>query len=147
MLCPEIWNFKPPVHNFSISSGSKESHPKVLSQIDNHYFNHSVTVCLPDTVLVPENLNTTLIKDGSYYRVSKFPVHKFLDKQFIEAFVKSGRLTALSIETCIDTDDCAAVTPSGHLVLNLLKETYQTLGLEGAQSKFSTERYVMCEST
>lgn len=56
----------------------------------------------------------------------------------------SGELTALSVGTCIDTDDCAAIIPSGHLVLNLTKETFQSLGLEGSQSAFTTERYGKC---
>lgn len=31
----------------------------------------------------------------------------------------------------MDVDDCVAVTPCGHLILSLNKETYQTIGLEG----------------
>lgn len=53
----------------------------------------------------------------------------------------TGQLWALSTDTHIDTDNCAAITPSGYLVLNLDKETYQTFGVEGTQSQFSTERY------
>ncbi|KAG8319420.1 Ribonuclease P protein subunit p40 [Homalodisca vitripennis] len=102
-----------------------------------------VTVILPDTVLVPEELNTALTKDSEYYKVDQLPIHRFLDKQFINFFVKSGQLFALSVGTQLDTDDCAAATPCGHLVLNLRKDTYNTLGLQGTQSKFSTERYAV----
>lgn len=42
----------------------------------------------------------------------------------------------LSIDTRIDTDDCLAITPCGKLILSLLKETYQELGLEGKLSHF-----------
>ncbi|XP_054284120.1 ribonuclease P protein subunit p40-like isoform X3 [Macrosteles quadrilineatus] len=143
MLSPEIWNFKPPKHNFSTLLGTKELSSKVSSEISKHHFNHSVTVVLPDTVLVPKAINSTLINDCIYYKVVGFSVHKLLDKQFIESFINKGELTALSVGTCIDTDDCAAIIPSGHLVLNLTKETFQSLGLEGSQSAFSTERYVV----
>uniref|UniRef100_A0A1B6GZ19 Uncharacterized protein n=1 Tax=Cuerna arida TaxID=1464854 RepID=A0A1B6GZ19_9HEMI len=143
MLSPEIWNFKPPKHNHVVLKGSSETCGKFKKIIDDHYFNHSVTVILPDTVLVPEELNTVLTKDSEYYKVDQLPVHRFLDKKFIDFFVKSGRLFALSVGTQLDTDDCAAVTPCGHLILNLRKETYNTLGLQGEQSRFSTERYVV----
>lgn len=60
--------------------------------------------------------------------------------------VLTGQLWALSTGTHIDTDNCAAITPSGYLVLNLDKETYQTFGVQGTQSQFSTERYGKCPS-
>jgi ribonuclease P/MRP protein subunit RPP40 len=48
-----------------------------------------------------------------------------------------GLLTVLSDGTHIDTDDCVALTPTGHLVLSLNRQTYQELGLEGKPSFFS----------
>nr|CAD7445584.1 unnamed protein product [Timema bartmani] len=55
-----------------------------------------------------------------------------------------SRLTVLSENTSIDLDDCAALTPCGHLVLSLSRETYQKLGIEGKPSFFcakSASRY------
>lgn len=43
-------------------------------------------------------------------------------------------MTALSLGTQIDIDDGVAVTPSGHLLFSLCRETYQTLGIEGKPS-------------
>jgi hypothetical protein len=51
-----------------------------------------------------------------------------------------GHLTILSDGTNIDTDDCVALIPSGHLVLSLNRQTYQELGLEGKPSFFSRSK-------
>lgn len=51
-----------------------------------------------------------------------------------------GHLTIQSDGTNIDTDDCIALIPSGHLVLSLNRQTYQELGLEGKPSFFSRSK-------
>ena len=45
-------------------------------------------------------------------------------------------MTLLTIENKIDTDNSVAITPTGHLILSLLTEDYQKLGLEGKASFF-----------
>jgi ribonuclease P/MRP protein subunit RPP40 len=54
--------------------------------------------------------------------------------------LNTGHLTILSDGTNIDTDDCVALIPSGHLVLSLNRQTYQELGLEGKPSFFSRSK-------
>lgn len=46
----------------------------------------------------------------------------------------SGELTALSIDTLLDIDDCAAVTPKGFLVLSLNNDTFLKLGVDKGPS-------------
>lgn len=58
-----------------------------------------------------------------------------------------GKLTALSVGTRIDCEDCVLVTPEGDLVLSLVKDTYQKLGVEGKVSQFHKKtkaRYGEC---
>lgn len=45
-------------------------------------------------------------------------------------------MSLLTIENRIDVDNSIAITPTGHLILSLLKEDYQKLGLEGKVSFF-----------
>lgn len=47
-----------------------------------------------------------------------------------------GKLTALSVGTRIDCEDCVLVAPDGDLVLSLAKDTYQRLGVQGKVSQF-----------
>ena len=51
----------------------------------------------------------------------------------------SGKVHALSYGTSIDSNDCVAILPTGTLILNLTKDTFQELGLEGRASLFGNE--------
>lgn len=58
----------------------------------------------------------------------------------------SGSFSGLSVDTRIDIDECAAVSPGpdAQLVLSLGKDVFQTLGFEGKVSDFtqkSRDRY------
>lgn len=46
---------------------------------------------MPDTLLVPEYLNTALVEDSIYYKIENIPIHKFIRSSFIDLFVKKGR--------------------------------------------------------
>lgn len=147
MLCPEVWNFSPPASSFKFKRGRlNEVKTQCTNLIDFHYFNHLVSVVLPDTINVSEVITDSLNDDCEYYEVEDIHVSHLINKEFIEAFVKKGHLTVLSNGTNIDTDDCVALTPSGHLFLTLNRQTYQELGLEGRPSFFSRSkpnRYVV----
>jgi ribonuclease P/MRP protein subunit RPP40 len=67
-------------------------------------------------------------------------VHVLSDVHFDSSVFNIGHLTILSNGTNIDTDDCVALTPSGHLFLSLNRQTYQELGLEGKPSFFSRSK-------
>lgn len=70
--------------------------------------------------------------------VKNVPLHQLVDKEFVEAFVKIGQLHILSHQTHIDTQDCVALIPTGHLILHLTKDTYEQLGLEGKPSRYAS---------
>ncbi|CAL7943331.1 unnamed protein product [Xylocopa violacea] len=145
MLSPEIWNFKPPQHHFSIEKNDYKR-TNIPDTVKLHYFNHSVSVILPDTVRIPDELQTCISEDSDYYRVNGLNVSELINKEFIEAFVKKGELTLLTIGNKIDLDNLVALTPSGFLVLSLVTEDFQKLGLEGKGSFFDRKvhtRYVV----
>lgn len=49
---------------------------------------------------------------------------------FLFFFIFLGHISILSIDSCIDLDNCLSVI-DGKLILSLDKESYQELGLEG----------------
>ncbi|CAG2054159.1 unnamed protein product [Timema podura] len=148
MLSPEVLNFSPPSSHANLKKlNNKENSAHLNTIIDSHYYNHLVSVVVPDvgTTALPETITDALVEDCDYYKVENINIKELTNKDFIEAFVKKGRLTVLSENTSIDLDDCAALTPCGHLVLSLSRETYQKLGIEGKPSFFcpkSASRYV-----
>ncbi|XP_043259735.1 ribonuclease P protein subunit p40-like isoform X1 [Colletes gigas] len=145
MLSPEVWNFKPPQHHFSIEKRDyKETDPPNI--VGSHYFNHSISLVLPDTIRIPDELRTCISEDSDYYRINAINVFDLINKEFIEAFVKKGELNLLTVDNKINVDNSVAITPSGHLILSLLTEDFQTLGLEGTVSFFDRKvhtRYVV----
>ncbi|KAK7794642.1 hypothetical protein R5R35_004434 [Gryllus longicercus] len=139
MLCPEVWNFPPPaaVHQFKRGNFAKDS--TACDKIINlHHFNHLISVVLPNTSSVPDSLTSLLDVDSDYYKIQKVNISEFVNKEFIESFVKEGHLTVLSDSSRIDLEDCMCITPNGQLVLNLVRETYLELGLEGTSSAVSS---------
>ncbi|XP_076181767.1 ribonuclease P protein subunit p40 [Ptiloglossa arizonensis] len=145
MLSPKVWDFKPPRHHVSIEEKDYKTTdtPKI---VESHYFNHSISLVLPNTLKTPDELRTCISEDSDYYRINAVNVFDLINKEFIEAFVKKGELSLLTIENRIDVDNSIAITPTGHLILSLLKEDYQKLGLEGKVSFFDQRvhtRYVV----
>ncbi|XP_052122700.1 ribonuclease P protein subunit p40 isoform X2 [Frankliniella occidentalis] len=131
MLAPEVWAFDPPASTLKVVQGTVESCKDVQDLIKSHPLNHFVSVVLPDTPQVPQDILEVLSSDNEYYKVIDIPAHELVEKEFIDAFVKRGQITALSIDSLVDLDNCLSLTPDGHLVLSLIKESYQELGLEG----------------
>ncbi|XP_033230814.1 ribonuclease P protein subunit p40-like [Belonocnema kinseyi] len=145
MLCPEVWDFKAPQHCFTIEQGQIQP-SNSPSIIKTHYFNHSVSVVLPETIDVPEEIQSSLVDDKDYYRIHDLYTHELVNKEFIEAFVKKGELSLLAVDRKIDCHDTLAIIPAGHLILSLTRSTYQTLGLEGKPTYFDRKfpsRYVV----
>ncbi|KAJ1519898.1 hypothetical protein ONE63_004138 [Megalurothrips usitatus] len=130
MLAPEVWAFDPPSNKLKIVEGSLDSCEEIERTIVSHPFNHLVSVVLPDTLQVPHDILDALSADNEYYKVSNISAHEFVEKEFLDAFVKRGHITALSVDSCIDLDNCLSID-GGQLMLSLNKESYQELGLEG----------------
>ncbi|KAM0731745.1 Ribonuclease P protein subunit p40 [Formica fusca] len=141
MLCPETYDFKPPRHYVSVDKRdfTKTDIPSVM---DTHYFNHSISVVLPDTVTVPDTLRNCLSEDTDYYRINALRACDLLNAEFIEAFIKKGEVSLLTIENKIDLQNSICVTPTGYLLLSLVTEDYQALGLEGKASSFDRKPHI-----
>ncbi|XP_078038706.1 uncharacterized protein LOC144470966 isoform X2 [Augochlora pura] len=135
MLSPETWNFKPPQHYFSTQKRDFKR-TDIPDIVKSHFFNHSISLVLPDTVRIPDDLQSCISEDSDYYRVNAVNVLDLINKEFIEAFVKKGELSLLTIGNKIDVDNAIVITPTGHLILSLLTEDFQILGLEGKASFF-----------
>ncbi|XP_073987735.1 ribonuclease P protein subunit p40-like isoform X1 [Rhodnius prolixus] len=133
MLAPDICNFKLK-HTHNTFSKCVLNGDQLDDIMAKHSFNHCVCAVFPDTLNLPADLNECFSSDTEYYKVSNLPVSEFVDNVFIEAFVKRGELTALSIDTLLDIDDCAAVTPKGFLVLSLNNDTFLKLGVDKGPS-------------
>ncbi|KAK3922390.1 Ribonuclease P protein subunit p40 [Frankliniella fusca] len=131
MLAPEVWAFDPPASCLKVVQGTLESYKEVENVVKSHPANHFVSVVLPDTPQVPQGILEALSSDNEYYKVSEIRAHELVEKEFIDAFVKRGQITALSINSQVDLNNCLSLTPDGHLFLSLTKESYQVLGLEG----------------
>ncbi|XP_049822266.1 ribonuclease P protein subunit p40-like [Aethina tumida] len=138
MQCPEVWNFKEPETIFK-SHVVDPDDKSCFSKIRSFHYNHLASVVLPDTLRVPQSLTDTLNTDCDYYKISELNAADLVNEDFLTCFVKSGQLTLLSINTRIDCDSCLCITPLGHLILNVDKETYQALGLEGKVSHFHSK--------
>ncbi|XP_058806286.1 ribonuclease P protein subunit p40-like [Phymastichus coffea] len=143
MLCPEVWHFKAPRHHFEChdtlgqeAEAETKSRNRLTNTIKAHYFNHSVSVVLPNTNGIPERFNESVLEDSDYYRIDGLRAVELVDKEFIESFVKKGELSLLAVERRIDVDNSAAISPSGHLLLSLSRDRYQRLGIEGRPTAF-----------
>lgn len=60
---------------------------------------------------------------------------------FQKKYYFSGELTLISIKNKIDVDNVIAITPSGQLILSLLRSTYQKLGIEGTPTFFERKNF------
>ncbi|PSN57584.1 hypothetical protein C0J52_00532 [Blattella germanica] len=92
MLCPEVWSFSPPDCHYKFNRGSfsKEESNKCSDLIDFHFFNHLVSVVLPDAINVPEIIKDSLNEDCDYYKVENLQICELVCMEFIEAFVKKA---------------------------------------------------------
>uniref|UniRef100_A0A1Y1NIQ9 Uncharacterized protein n=1 Tax=Photinus pyralis TaxID=7054 RepID=A0A1Y1NIQ9_PHOPY len=143
MISPEIWHFKAPNSLVKVEKGNI-SKGNCLNIVQKLPYNHLVSVVLPDTLRVPQNLFDLLKADCEYYKVSNIGLEELVNINFINSFVGKGTLVSLSINRRIDCEDCACVTPNGLLLLSLTKESYETLGLEGRASRYTVkQRYIV----
>ncbi|KAK5646843.1 hypothetical protein RI129_005307 [Pyrocoelia pectoralis] len=144
MLSPEIWNFKAPDSLVKVEKGNIVNN-NCFNTIQKLHHNHLVSVVLPDTLRVPQNICETLKNDCEYYKISNVGLDELVNINFINAFVRKGIFISLSINERIDCDDCMCITPNGFLLLSLTKETYESLGLEGTPSHYynTKQRYVV----
>ncbi|KAL9933808.1 hypothetical protein V8E36_007466 [Tilletia maclaganii] len=144
------------------SDGSEEADARCLRNIRSHIFTHALDVILPlpgiDSNEVEDPLALLQSRDSALaallqqvgsskshpFYVAKVPLALFLNPEFVTGFIRNGSLTALSIHpsqssssTAEDpAQDTVALDGLGILHLSLSRETYQTLGLVGRESRF-----------
>ncbi|KAL5022437.1 hypothetical protein ScPMuIL_001592 [Solemya velum] len=120
------------------SSSFKDENSRHKRVIMDHSLNYSVSLTLPVSTLPCSVTNP--VQEGKSYIVH-LPLVELISIDFIEAFIKAGKLSLFSHSTRIDTDNCIAILPTGQLVLNLTKDAYQILGLEGKPSLFTKKNH------
>ncbi|KAK3603401.1 hypothetical protein CHS0354_009381 [Potamilus streckersoni] len=110
-----------------------------LQHITDHYFNYSVETMLPGCGILPLDIQMPLTEVEAFvsYMV---PLAQIIRPDFLEGFVRRGKLHILSHGTQIDTQDCAALLPTGMLILNLTKDSYEQLGIEGKVANFGDRK-------
>ncbi|KAK6185951.1 hypothetical protein SNE40_008078 [Patella caerulea] len=120
-----------------------KAHEKV---VEKQNFNYSVSLILPAIEKPNVNWIKKLVETESY-QIKNVPASLLVEEEFLGGFVRNGSLHLMSNKTHIDTDNCLALLPSGVMVLNLTKDTYESLGLEGKPSQYclrkKTMRYVV----
>ncbi|XP_018597238.1 ribonuclease P protein subunit p40 isoform X1 [Scleropages formosus] len=115
----------------------KSRHDKHVSQ---HYFNYKVSVFIPHCGVPPSSLSDAMRRFTRFYLVREVPVFELLGEECLEKTVRTGRFYALSYKTRIDQDDVVALLPTGQLILSVVKDTYEQLGLEGRPSQYAHKR-------
>lgn len=123
----------------SLSDFDGQKKNRNAANILDHYFNHGITLVIPGENTIPQYVRDSF-SDVFSYRLSQLPVYRLLEIPFISAFVKKGSVHLLSSDTKLDTQDCAAVTPTGFLLLHLTKDTYQELGLDAVQQTYQQKK-------
>uniref|UniRef100_A0A5F9CKY4 Ribonuclease P/MRP subunit p40 n=1 Tax=Oryctolagus cuniculus TaxID=9986 RepID=A0A5F9CKY4_RABIT len=104
-----------PQHFLScVMSSFHDPRPRHRHFVETHYYNYKVSFLIPECALLPKELKSLVTELGPYYLVKNLPLHEFITPEFINTFVKKGKL-----------------------ILSLDKDTYEETGLEGHPSKYS----------
>uniref|UniRef100_A0A0A9VVU6 Ribonuclease P protein subunit p40 n=1 Tax=Lygus hesperus TaxID=30085 RepID=A0A0A9VVU6_LYGHE len=126
---PNVSKFKPHPVRVKFCEARMDC-PVIRDTIRSHPFNHSVWLLFADTLAVPPDIREVLNVDTTYYKVVNLPLFRLVEKNFIEAFVKTGETTCLTIGTHLDCEHVFAVTPDGHLILSITRTQFLDLGIE-----------------
>lgn len=131
MLCPEVTNFPPP--KVMSSCSRSEDLDSVIDNVKRNNFYKSVIITCPDELHTPNSIEEIITEDNEYYKMYNCPITEFIVPNFIQNFVKNGKLHCLSAERNCVTQNCVAITPDGVLTLHLFEYVFQTIGLEGTK--------------
>uniref|UniRef100_A0A182R1F7 Uncharacterized protein n=1 Tax=Anopheles farauti TaxID=69004 RepID=A0A182R1F7_9DIPT len=129
MLCPELWSFPVPTYKVTKSENATRQVGRIRKITDAQQLNSSVSIVIPgNEPLCLQGLEEDLSVDTcTIYRVHRLPVLQLLAKPFVEAFVKRGKLYAISINTSLETDDTASISAAGMLTMSIMRETYERI--------------------
>ncbi|RHZ56987.1 hypothetical protein Glove_395g26 [Diversispora epigaea] len=120
----------------STTKSQNSRHEKIILE---HPFNHQMELLFP-TVLSSQQIMDQFSKDPFFFYKANIPLSYFIDRTFINTYVKGGCVRALSLSEGIDISNVISLDESGTLILNLTKDTYEQLGLTGKPSKYGTSR-------
>ncbi|XP_056642250.1 ribonuclease P protein subunit p40-like [Diorhabda sublineata] len=143
MEIPEVYNFL--ARDSLLTVEKFEGHlPFNNITINNFHYNHLVSI------ITPEEIDISKIKSdletGIYYMIHDLQLQELTNIEFISSFIRNGTLTLLNVDERIDCDNCISITSDGKLYMNLDKDTYQSLGIEGIPSHFTNKlknRYIV----
>ncbi|XP_012502450.1 PREDICTED: ribonuclease P protein subunit p40 isoform X2 [Propithecus coquereli] len=82
--------------------------------VETHYHNYRVSFLIPECGILSKELKNLVMEIGPYYFVKNLPLHELISQEFINTFVKKGKL-----------------------ILSLDKDTYEESGLQGHPSRYS----------
>ncbi|KAL2791286.1 ribonuclease P protein subunit p40 isoform b [Daubentonia madagascariensis] len=82
--------------------------------VETHYHNYRVSFLIPECGILSKELKNLVMETGPYYFVKNLPLHELISQEFINTFVKKGKL-----------------------ILSLDKDTYEETGLQGRPSQYS----------
>uniref|UniRef100_A0A8C0XI19 Uncharacterized protein n=1 Tax=Castor canadensis TaxID=51338 RepID=A0A8C0XI19_CASCN len=85
--------------------------------VETHYHNYRVSFFIPECGVLPKELKSLVMETGPYYFVKNLPLHELITQEFINTFVKKGKL-----------------------ILSLDKDTYVETGLHGCPSRYSGKK-------
>ncbi|KAJ3175105.1 Ribonuclease P protein subunit p40 [Geranomyces variabilis] len=116
-----------------------QSFTKGINACKTHDFNNAIDVVIPAADPQPLAAEIAQCIDGCFYYRASLPLSYFLGDRVL-SHIKAGNFMALRADAHIDTDDVFAILPSGVMVLNVGKDTYESLGLAGKESKLPADR-------
>lgn len=133
MFNPEVAKFPAPSNlvQFDRFPFNDNTNTKLKKIIHNHHYNTQISLLIPDTPSLPQEILDSLLDDTQYYMVSDLPVFELCKAEFLQLFVKKGSLSGISVDVLLDQDNCACITPEGQLYLSLDRGSYQALGING----------------
>ncbi|XP_015930946.2 ribonuclease P protein subunit p40 isoform X1 [Parasteatoda tepidariorum] len=112
-------NFPPPEHIMKFHEFDEEYLLKKCKLFDRIPF-HSVHLLLSSSETLVDDFKTILLSDESnYFFAQKVPASSLIHESFIENFVRTGLLCALSQSNNGDVGNLVTITASGKLVVQL----------------------------
>ncbi|XP_054673323.1 ribonuclease P protein subunit p40 isoform X2 [Grus americana] len=96
---------------------ARHARSRHAAHVQEHAYNCRVSFLIPECGILPEVLKNTIADVGEYYLVRNLSVHELVAHEFIDAFVKKGKL-----------------------ILSVDKDTYEELGLQGRPSQYSGKK-------
>ncbi|BGP31838.1 hypothetical protein JCM10296v2_003615 [Rhodotorula toruloides] len=125
-------------------AGSALARARLGKAVERIRFGWQLEATIPSTassasVALATTLEELFQASGSYSLCEDVNLGDLLAPDFLNSFVRTGSLVALSLDDAEDAD-VVCIDGRGRLVLSLTKDTYELLGLPGRASAYGTLR-------